>query len=117
MPRKTAKPTIPKKQTKAAFVRSLPRTMSAKDVIAKGKAAGMSLSAAHVYAIRSGSKKSRKSSKSRGAINGERPVAHLRGSNHGAEDLLRAVASELGLSNAMAVLAAEHHRVQRLISR
>lgn len=113
MPKKTAA----KKQTKAAFVRSLPRTMSAKDVIAKGKAAGMSLSAAHVYAIRSGSKKSRKSSSKHPATNGGRATTHVRGGagKHGAADLLLAVAAELGMSNAMAILQAEHSKVQRLI--
>ena len=115
MPKKTAKPAT-KKLTKAAFVRSLPRSLSAKDVISRGKAAGMSLSAAHVYAIRSGSKKSK--AKKHGATNGGRATSHVRGAgNHGAEDLLRAVASELGLSNAMAILQAEHSKVQRLMGR
>lgn len=112
MPKKSASKSNAKKQTKAAFVRSLPRGMSAKDVIAKGKAAGMSLSAAHVYAIRSGSKKS-KASKRYVATN----VGTGAGNKHGAEDLLRAVASELGLGNALAILEAEHSKVQRLISR
>jgi hypothetical protein len=112
--KKTAKGAAPhsKPVTKTAFVLSLPKTLSAKEVIAKGKAAGISLSAAHVYAIRSASKSAKKSK--RGAAAGHAPTTHARG-HHGAEDLLRAVAAELGLANAMAILQAEHHKVQRLL--
>lgn len=46
---------MPKKSkpTKSAFVRSLPDTMKASDVAAKAKAAGLKISAKHVYVIRS----------------------------------------------------------------
>lgn len=39
--------------TKVAFVKSLPPTMPASEVVAKAKAQGLSLSAAYVYVIRS----------------------------------------------------------------
>jgi hypothetical protein len=42
--------------TKTAFVMGLPREMSAREVVAKGKAQGIKLSEAHVYKIRSTSK-------------------------------------------------------------
>ncbi len=42
-----------KKINKSAFVRNLPADMPAKDVIARAKAAGFTMSPAHVYAIRS----------------------------------------------------------------
>jgi hypothetical protein len=42
--------------TKTAFVMGLPRDMSAREVVAKGKAQGIKLSEAHVYKIRSTSK-------------------------------------------------------------
>jgi hypothetical protein len=42
--------------TKTAFVMGLPREMSARDVVSKGKAQGIKLSEAHVYKIRSTSK-------------------------------------------------------------
>jgi hypothetical protein len=42
---------------KSAFVRSLPVAMSASDVIAKGKAAGIKLTAAQVYTIRANAKR------------------------------------------------------------
>jgi hypothetical protein len=40
-------------KSKAAFVRSLPRSLSAKEVVAKAKAAGVKLSPAYVYVLRS----------------------------------------------------------------
>ena len=57
MPKKNAKhaaaPTSGKKLTKAAFVRSLPDTMPAKDVVAQGVAAGLEFSEKYVYNTRS----------------------------------------------------------------
>jgi hypothetical protein len=47
------------KVNKSEYVRGLPVTLSAKEVVAKGKAAGISLTVAHVYAIRSKSKTSK----------------------------------------------------------
>jgi hypothetical protein len=47
------------KVNKSEYVRGLPATLSAKEVVAKGKAAGISLTVAHVYAIRSKSKTSK----------------------------------------------------------
>jgi hypothetical protein len=40
-------------KSKASFVRSLPRSLSAKEVVAKAKAAGVKLSTAYVYVLRS----------------------------------------------------------------
>ncbi len=45
------------RMNKSAFVRSLPGTMSAADVIAEGKALGMKLSAAQVYVVRANARK------------------------------------------------------------
>ena len=107
-------PAATKPQTKAAFVLALPRTMPAKDVVAKGKAAGLVLSPGHIYAIRSsaktGGKKSARKPWTTGAPSGTSAKV-----SHTAEDLLRAVAAELGLSRAMSILQAEHDRVQRLL--
>jgi len=112
------KSATPKKQTKTAYVLSLPRSMPAKDVVAKGKAAGISLSVAHVYAIRSDAKK-RKAKGAAKAAHKKTSHATARTNhavgNHKAEDLLRAVAAELGLSHAMSILKAEHDRVHRLL--
>jgi hypothetical protein len=46
MPRK------PDPKSKAGFVRSLPSTLSAAEVVANAKAAGVKLDAAYVYAVR-----------------------------------------------------------------
>jgi hypothetical protein len=54
--KKTAKPV-----NKTAFVKHLPKTMPAKEVVAKAKAAGITLTEMYVYSIRSKSK-ARKSS-------------------------------------------------------
>jgi hypothetical protein len=48
-----AKKTATKTSNKSAFVRSLPATMSGKDVVKKAKEAGLSISLAYVYGIRS----------------------------------------------------------------
>lgn len=40
-------------KSKAAFVRSLSKTLTAKEVVAKAKAAGIKLSTAYVYVLRS----------------------------------------------------------------
>ena len=46
-----------KKTTKAAFVRAIPDSVPAKEVVAKAKAAGITISEKHVYVIRSGARK------------------------------------------------------------
>src|ERR1700679_274772 len=101
----------PKKQTKTAYVLSLPHALPAKEVVAKGKAAGVSLTVAHVYAIRSGAKARKSKGRKAHSSNGHATVRHHAVGSHKAEDLLRAVASELGLAHAMSILKAEHDRV------
>ena len=54
--KKSAKPV-----NKTAFVKKLPKSMSAKDVVAQAKAAGIAITEMYVYSIRSKSK-ARKSS-------------------------------------------------------
>jgi hypothetical protein len=100
----------PKKQSKAAFVRSLPATTPAKEVVAKAKALGMQLSEPYVYNVRATSKVSARKHPGARHTNG----AHSLG-GRSAEDLLRAVAAELGLARAIGVLQAEHDRVHRLL--
>ncbi len=108
-----------KPQTKTAFVLSHPATMPAKEVVAKGKAAGVSLSDAFVYAIRSNAKrKARKGAATGAPKRGGRPARSTNGHSvgrHSAEELLKAAAAELGLSRAMGILQAEHDKVHRLL--
>lgn len=95
---------------KSAFVRSLPADMPAADVVAKGKEQGMALTPAYVYAIRTASRR-RESEK--GFLNGAAPGVKGDGK---VESLLRALAAEIGLSRAIAVLEEEQKRVRRMLA-
>lgn len=108
---KTSKPAR-KPQTKTSFVLALPKDMPAKDVVAKGKAAGVALTDGFVYAIRSSAK--RKAKGAGATRHGRIGNGHAVGS-HTAEELLKAAAAELGLSRAMSILQTEHEKVHRLL--
>jgi hypothetical protein len=103
------------KISKAAFVRSLPGKMSAKEVVAKAKAQGITLTDAYVYNVRATSKAGGKKSSAAGGSSRGRSVTVKLSGARGAEDLLRAVAAELGLARAIAVLEKEHSKVRRLL--
>ena len=109
---KTAKKS--RKTSKAAFVRSFPSSTPAKEVVAKAKAAGITLSDAYVYNVRATSKTRKTGGATRAPRRGPAPTVHVTG-GRGAEELLRAVAAELGLARAIGVLQAEHSRVRRLL--
>jgi hypothetical protein len=121
MPKKSAttkspSPSVKAIVSKAAFVRSLPLATPAKDVVAKAKLQGIALTDAYVYNVRATWKARKKSSKRTGSKPGKRKPLTLKvGGRRGAEDLLRAVAAELGLVRAIAVLKAEHARVRKLL--
>jgi hypothetical protein len=126
MPKKSAKkspshavkPSAKHKTSKAAFVRSLPTSTPAKEVVAKAKSQGITLTDAYVYNVRATSKagKGKKKSSKRGASSAKRrPLTVKVSGGRGAEDLLRAVAAELGLARAIAVLETEHARVRKLL--
>lgn len=100
----------PKKQTKTSFVLGLPSSMSARVVVAKAKAAGIPMTDKLVWAIRSDARKKKGHAPKKKAAR-----ATSKHSSHTAAELLRAVAAELGLSHAMAILKAEHDRVHRLL--
>ena len=91
--------------TKASFVRNLPADMSAKDVVDKAKEAGLKLTPAYVYVIRSQARGGGKKRK-----NGASPRA-----SKDAQARLIAAASELGISRSIEVLAAEKARLTRLL--
>ena len=118
-PKSSKAATHKKPQTKTAFVLSHPKDMPAKEIVAKGKAAGVKLTDAFVYAIRSAAK--RKAHKGAPKHAAPRKRAITRSTNghkvggHAAEELLKAVAAELGLSHAMSILQAEHDKVHRLL--
>lgn len=100
------------KQSKAAFVRSLPPNMPAKDVIEKAKAAGHKLSPAYVYVIRSKGSSKGSARVGRKAGRGGRPG---RGNGTVAERQLVSAALELGFARAQEVLNAARTRMQAAI--
>lgn len=121
-----ARPGVPSKpvQSKAQFVRKFPSSTPAKEIVAKAKAAGISIAVDHVYSVRSADKQAKRKSATKS--NGLKPAEPVAPVVHGsasapkvsvkAEMLLRAAAAEIGLGNAIAVLQSERARVQGLIS-
>jgi hypothetical protein len=109
--------TKPAKTTKADFVRKLP-TASPKEIIARAKTEGIKIDLDYVYKVRSSAKAGRAKTKAearaatpRKGVAVPRPIA----TTSSAEDLLRAVAAEVGLGRAMDILAAERARVRAVI--
>jgi len=95
---------MPKKDaSKADFVRGLPAAMPAKEVVDKAKEAGLKLTTAYVYVIRSQARTS-----------GKKKPAEPRVSKD-AEARLIAAASELGLTRSIEILSREKARVVRLL--
>jgi hypothetical protein len=113
-------PNTAKKQNKSDFIRAQPASLSVADVIAKGKAEGIKIGSSLVYMVRGRSSGKAK----RGApkmtltiasVNGTRPSGTAVSSS--AEDLLRAIAAELGLGRAVEILEGERARVRAVIGR
>jgi hypothetical protein len=102
------------RQNKSAFVRSLPSEMPAKEVVEKAKASGIGISVAYVYSIRAAAKTAaRRNGRSLTSRPGHRSSA---GPSVGpVEDLLRAVAAELGLSRAIGILQGEQAKVRAVL--
>jgi hypothetical protein len=100
-------------KSKAAFVRGLPASTPAKDVVKQAKAAGIMLGISYVYNIRGAAKKKRGAAKSRAVV----AVTNTRSwsiSEH-AETLLRAVGAEIGLGRAIELLHGERDRVHSIL--
>ncbi len=106
-------------KSKAAFVRSLPSTTPAKDVLKQAKALGLSLSINYVYNIRGAAKMAAK--QKRAAAKSTTGSAHVNGgaqsgSGGSAENLLKANAAELGLGPAIEILLGERARVRAVMA-
>ena len=102
--------------SKAAFVRSLAATTPAKEVVAKAKERGMSLTESYVYNVRGAAKAAkRKRTGSLRAAVVARPVAVNTQGALSTEHLLRAVGAELGLTRAIELLQAERARVHAVL--
>jgi hypothetical protein len=99
----------PKKTNKSAYVRSLPPSMSAKDVVNKAKEAGIKLTEAYVYTIRSSSKRA-------GGRRGATPGRPGRPTNASSQDTrFRELALGIGLDRAKALLSEMEGKLRRLI--
>ncbi len=124
--------TAAKKPSKTAFVRALPADMSAKDVVAKAKGAGLKISEAYVYTIRS-STRARKggapNNKAGGAKRGPgRPPGSKNRASGGArvsvgsggarsvETSFRKLVLDLGIRRSRELLDDVESKLQRLIA-
>jgi hypothetical protein len=118
-PAPSAKPSA-NKLSKSDFIRSQP-SMAAKALVAKAKAAGLSIRVNQVYKVRGYDKTTAKTKVTKPEAKraaspaksapAPRPVA----TRSSVEDLLRAVAAEIGLQRAMEILAGERARVRAVI--
>jgi hypothetical protein len=125
---KPANPSKPAKPTKASFVRSIPSSVPAKEVVAKAKAAGMTLSEKHVYVIRSDAKKRSAKKKAGGASKGHaaaastshapKAVSHSAGGGGGGsnETNFRKLVLALGIPKAKLLVTDVERRLNQLIS-
>jgi hypothetical protein len=108
----TAATTMPAK-SKSAFIRSLPSSMPAKEVVKQAKATGIKLNVGYVYNVRQAAKSKRASTIT--------PTAKLPANTGSwsvakhAETLLRAVAAEIGLGRAIELLHGERARVHSIV--
>jgi hypothetical protein len=103
---------------KSAFVRSLPGTLSAAEVIARGKTKGIRLSAAQVYTIRANARRkgpSKTNGRTTRAKSGARSVNLGRGVDAREAEFI-AAALDLGLTKAEALIAALRTKVVASVS-
>ena len=114
--------------SKAEFIRSLPSTTPASEVVAKAKAAGMSITPQYVYNLRAranvssgapkrGPGRPRKNPLPASAARPSSASNSGGGSDARVEDLLRAVAAEIGLSRAIGILQTEQQKVRAVFGR
>jgi hypothetical protein len=100
---------------KAAFIRSMPTTMTAKEVVAEAQKHGLKITEGHVYNLRSSSTKKPKNGATTLTVsNGGAPVKRGPGrpakfarptTSSSDEGALRRAIAELGLTRARAVFA------------
>ena len=94
----------PTRRSKAAFVRSQDRNMAAKDVVAAGKAKGMTVSEQYVYTVRSAAA-ARAESAPQGAATRKGPPARVSAARMTpAEVKLRDAIADLGILKATEIL-------------
>ena len=74
--------------SKTSYIRNLPHSMPAKDVVEKGRADGLKLSIAYIYGVRSKSKTGTKTPKKRGRPFGSKNSGKNMTPSTGAESAL-----------------------------
>ncbi len=119
-----AKPTTrtAKPQSKAAFIRTFPASVRAKEVVAKARATGITIHVNQVYKVRGSRKMTTTKTKvtklaartARTPRNGASVPSPVT-TRSSAEDLLRAIAAEIGLGLAVGILAEERAKIRAVI--
>ncbi len=108
--------TAPGSMSKAAFIRSLPATLSVKDVVATGKAKGIKFDATYVYWARRATTKRAKTTTRRATSPGNgAPLGRPASTSSSAEALLLALGAEIGLGKAVEILEGERAKVRAAI--
>jgi hypothetical protein len=116
---KPTQPTSKKPQSKTAFVLSLSKDMSAAEVVAKAKATGIELTDKYVYNIRATARSAAKKKTSGAKVAStvtpkKKPVAATK-TKTSAEDLLKAIAAEIGLRKAIEILQEQRAQVRAVL--
>ncbi len=116
MPKKKTRKPVEQRGAKTAFVLTLPHSMPAKDVVAKAKARGLSVTTKHVYVIRSEAKKKKgKASKHSSAASAQHAALSQGGGGSAAANFRKLVLA-LGVPKARALLADVERRLNALLA-
>ena len=99
-------------QTKTAFVLGLPADVSAKEVVAKAKEAGVKLREWYVYAVRRKANMTRRRRRGRPAASAKIVIGRATGT----EREFRRLALELGLGKAKELLRETERKVTAIIA-
>jgi hypothetical protein len=113
--KKTSKKTGAKQTSKSAFVRSLPEGTSAKEAVAKAKAAGMDLTEAYFYGIRSNDRVAAKKKVTVGPVKAKGAAPTASGDSS-LETTFRKLVLDLGLARAKALIEEVERGLQAVIA-
>ena len=97
------------------FILSLPRDLPAKQVMAAAKAKGLKATESNIYRVRRLGTPKQRPAPSAPTGRGSSPSSRGVGASGGAEQVLRAVAAELGLAHAIELLTAQRAKVRSLL--
>jgi hypothetical protein len=107
--------TASRSTSKAAFIRSLPKTMPVKDVVAMAKAKGIHFDEPYVYWARRPSKGTATRKRASTAVRNGPSIARAITTTSSAEALLLALGAEIGLGKAVEILEGERAKVRAAI--